>query len=103
MFLGGLTGRITPVETFPMEVLALEYLYGILCPIPNFPPRAHTLQSFDLVRVTYGKNYLMTQSEFIYNVTGNKQVTFVVSMAFDKEYKLCRYDGKIFCNGSLQQ
>ncbi len=74
---------------------------------------------------------MITQSEFIVNVTGNKQLTFFANMAFDKDYKLCGYDGRIrnfgltfdtytdvehqaqielvcvvaqtFCNGTLQQ
>jgi hypothetical protein len=92
---GGLTGRIIPAGTFTIEVLALEYLYGILCPIPNFPPRLHTLQSFNIVNIAYDKKYLITQSEFIFNLTGNIQLTFFASMAFDKDYKLCGYDGQI--------
>lgn len=128
---GGLTGRITPVGTFITEVLALEYLYGILCPIPGLPPRQNTLQSFDLIQIAYDKKYLITQSEFVFHLTGNKRLTFFAAMAFDKDYKLCGYEGVIrnlgltldaktieaqkatintvcavaqqFCNGSLQQ
>ena len=91
----GLTGRILPVGTFQTEVLALEYLYGILCPIPNLPPRQQTLRSFELKRVTYDKKYLITQSEFIFYLNSGKQLTFFASLAFDKDYKLCGYDGQI--------
>jgi hypothetical protein len=128
---GGLSGRVTPVGTFTTYVLALEYLYGILCPIPTLPPRLNTIKSFDLVHIAYDENYLITQSEFTVNLTGNKELTFFTVAAFDENYKLCGYDGQIrnigltldastqqeqqtnitlictvaqlYCNGSLQQ
>lgn len=91
----GLTGRVIPVGTFQTEVLALEYLYGILCPIPGLPPRRQTLRAFELKRVTYDQKYFITQSEFIFYLNSGKQVTFFTGMAFDKDYKLCGYEGQI--------
>ncbi|CAF2854648.1 unnamed protein product [Rotaria sp. Silwood2] len=91
----GLSGRIIPAGTFPSTILALEYLYGILCPIRNLPPRANVIQAFDLVRIAYDEKYLITQFEFIAYLSSNKRLTFFASTAFDKNYKLCGYDGQI--------
>ncbi|CAF4765097.1 unnamed protein product, partial [Rotaria sp. Silwood2] len=127
----GLSGRVIPVGTFTDTVLALEYLYGILCPIQNSLPRPVVIQGTDLVHIAYDKEYFITRSEFIAKLTGGKRLTFFVSMAFDKNFKLCGYDGQIrnpgltldalteaerqfrinvvctiaqqFCNGTLQQ
>ncbi|CAF5139208.1 unnamed protein product, partial [Rotaria sp. Silwood1] len=76
----GLSGRVIPAGTFPTKILALEYLYGLQCSIPNLPPRPYNIQTVDLVLV-----YL----------TGNKQLTVFTIMAFDKDYKLCGYEGQI--------
>ncbi|CAF4146502.1 unnamed protein product, partial [Rotaria sp. Silwood2] len=81
-----LSGRILPVETFPTKVLALKYLYGILCLISNLPPREYIVQKYDLVHINYDKEYVITQNEFITYFTGNKRLTFFASMAFDKDY-----------------
>ncbi|CAF3955393.1 unnamed protein product [Rotaria sp. Silwood1] len=91
----GLSGRVIPVGTFPSTILALEYLYGILCPIRNLPPRENAIQSFDLVRIAYDEKYLITHIEFIAHLGTNTRMTFFTSIAFDKNYKVCGYDGQI--------
>ncbi|CAF1264946.1 unnamed protein product [Rotaria sordida] len=91
----GLSGRILPAGTFSDPIAALEYIYGVVCPIPNLPPRPSTIQTIKLVRITYDKDYLITDNEIEVTVTGNKRLTFFVRMAFDKDYKLCAYDGQI--------
>ncbi|CAF5006450.1 unnamed protein product [Rotaria sp. Silwood1] len=45
----GLSDRVIPIGTFPSAILALEYLYGAVCPIRNLPTRENAIQSFDLV------------------------------------------------------
>ncbi|CAF1264982.1 unnamed protein product [Rotaria sordida] len=127
----GLSGRVIPAGTFPTKILALESLYGLQCPIPNLPPRLYTIQSVDLVHIAYDNEYLITQNEIIVHLSGKKRLTAFIIMAFDKDYKLCGYDGQIrnfgltfdpstnverqviidlicnvtqtFCNGKLQQ
>lgn len=91
----GLSGRIIPAGIFPTTVLALEYLYGILCQIPNLPPPQHIVQSYNLTRIAYNEDHLITHNELILNLTGNKRLTFFANMTFDKNYKLCGYDGQI--------
>ena len=91
----GLTGRVLPLGTFETTILALEYLYGIVCPIPGFPPRQFNLQSIELKRITYDKKYLITQVEFVFHYTDGKLLTFFVGVAFDEDYKLCGYNGQI--------
>ncbi|CAF5162299.1 unnamed protein product, partial [Rotaria sp. Silwood1] len=91
----GLSGRVIPAGTFPTTILALEYIYGILCPIRNLPTRENAIQSFDLVRIAYDEKYLITHFEFIAHLSSNKPLTFFISAAFDKDYKLCGYDGQI--------
>ncbi|CAF3952297.1 unnamed protein product [Rotaria sordida] len=91
----GLSGRVLPAGTFSNKVLALEYLYGLLCQIPNFPPRPSTIRAVDIVRVTYDRKYLITQAELLIHISDNKRLTFLASMAFDKNYKLCGYDGQL--------
>ena len=81
--------------------------------------------------MAYDKDYLITQSEYVVNLTGNVQLTFFAGIAFDNDYKLCGYDGQVrntgltfdeytdaehqaninmlcaapqmYCNGTLQQ
>ncbi|CAF1322376.1 unnamed protein product [Rotaria sp. Silwood1] len=53
------------------------------------------IQSFDLVRIAYDEKYLITHFEFIAHLSSNKPLTFFISAAFDKDYKLCGYDGQI--------
>lgn len=91
----GLSGRVIPAGTFTTQVLALEYLYGILCPIPGLPPPLHMVQSYNLTQISYDKDYFRTSNELILNLTGNKLLTFFANMAFDKDYKLCGYEGQI--------
>ncbi|CAF1216963.1 unnamed protein product [Rotaria sp. Silwood1] len=91
----GLSGRVIPAGTFPNKILALEYLYGLQCPIPNLPPRPYTIQSVELVHIAYDDRYLITQNEIIVHLTGNKRLTVFTNMAFDKDYKLCGYEGQI--------
>ncbi|CAF4599334.1 unnamed protein product [Rotaria sp. Silwood2] len=91
----GLSGRIIPAGTFLTQILALEYIYGVVCPIPKFPPRPSTIQGIELIRITYDKEYLITENEITVNITGNKRLTFFANMAFDKNYKLWGYDGQI--------
>ena len=124
----GLTGRVLPLGTFTSTILALEYLYGLVCPATSIP-RDNVLQKTDITRVTYDKKYLIAHVEFIFILTNGKRLTFSVSAAFDQNYKLCGYDGQvqnagltldtytdhqerinrlcagiqIFCNGTLQQ
>ena len=127
----GLTGRFLPAGTFPSTILALEYVYGLACPIPNIKETGIIVESFNLTRVAYDKNYLITRNEVIVNFTGNIRLTLLMNLAFDRHYKLCGYDGQIrnlgltfdtyteiehqtiigricavtqiFCNGTLQQ
>ena len=91
----GLTGRVLPLGTFETTILALEYLYGIVCPIPGFPPRPINLQSIPLISVAYDKKYLITRSEFMFQYVEGLKLTFFVAAAFDKDYKLCGYDGQV--------
>jgi hypothetical protein len=91
----GLIGRIIPAGTFTTPALALEYLYGLLCPIPGLPPRDYTIQAFNLTNVAYDKNYFITQNEFIFTLDGNIRLTFFVNIAFDENYKVCGYEGQI--------
>ncbi|CAF3090796.1 unnamed protein product [Rotaria sp. Silwood2] len=127
----GLSGRVIPAGTFPTKVLALEYLYGLQCSLPNLPPRPYAIKKVDLIRIAYDSKYLITQNEIIVYLSGNKRLTVFTIMAFDKAYKLCGYEGHIrnfgltfdpstdverqliiglictaaqtFCNGILQQ
>ncbi|CAF1275661.1 unnamed protein product [Rotaria sp. Silwood1] len=55
----GLSGRVIPAGTFPTKILALEYLYGLQCSIPNLPPRPYNIQTVDLVRIAYDNEYLI--------------------------------------------
>ncbi|CAF5144663.1 unnamed protein product [Rotaria sp. Silwood1] len=53
------------------------------------------IQSFNLVRIAYDEKYLITHFEFIAYLSSNKRLTFFITAAFDKDYKLCGYDGQI--------
>ncbi|CAF5079090.1 unnamed protein product, partial [Rotaria sp. Silwood1] len=64
----GLSDRVIPIGTFPSAILALEYLYG-------------TYQQKNMV--------------FNHLIYSNKRLTFFITAAFDKDYKLCGYDGQI--------
>ncbi|CAF5094504.1 unnamed protein product [Rotaria sp. Silwood1] len=55
----GLSGRVISAGTFPTKILALEYLYGLQCSIPNLPPRPYNIQTVDLVRIAYDNEYLI--------------------------------------------
>ncbi|CAF3923256.1 unnamed protein product [Rotaria sp. Silwood1] len=53
------------------------------------------IQSFDLVRIAYDEKYLITHIEFIAHLGTNTRMTFFTAIAFDKNYKICGYDGQI--------
>ncbi|CAF4752312.1 unnamed protein product [Rotaria sp. Silwood2] len=97
----GLSGRVLPAGTFPNTVLALEYLYGLLCEFQNFPSRPSTIQSIDIARITYDPEYFITQVQLIVHVHDNKKLTL-----FAKRLKaiqtICEVT-QTFCNGTLQQ
>ena len=63
----GLTGRVLPIGTFTTTILALEYLYALLCAIPNFPAPEYSIQTYTINRIAYDKDYLITQTEFTFN------------------------------------
>jgi len=89
----GLTGRVLPLGTFDTYELALEYLYGLVCPIPGLPTPPNLLEWVEIVRVVYDRQYYITFTEFIFHNADGKKVTFFVQAAFDEEYKICGYDG----------
>ncbi|CAF3367469.1 unnamed protein product [Rotaria sp. Silwood2] len=103
--LQGLSGRVIPAGIFSTKVLALEYLYELLCPIPNLPPRLSTIQAIDVVRITYDKKYLITQTELVFHISGNKRLTLLASMALIKiiNYVVICNVTQTFCSGTLQQ
>ena len=91
----GLSGLLMPSGTFPTTDLAIDILYGLICPI-GFPSSARAyLQSIDLVRVTYDPKSYIVQTEFIYNLTNGRRLTAFAAIAFDKDYKICGYNGQI--------
>ncbi|CAF5137504.1 unnamed protein product [Rotaria sp. Silwood1] len=91
----GLSGRVLPIGTFPSTILALGYFYGSVCPTRNISAEENSIQAFDLVRIAYDEKYLITHVEFIAHLRTYRRLTFITSIAFDKDYKLCGYDGQI--------
>ena len=87
----GLSGRALPAGTFTTKALAVDFLYGVLCPVG--------FQSVELVRLICDQKSFITQSEFIYTLTDGRRITSSATMAFDKDYKLCAYDSQIRNNG----
>lgn len=90
-----LTGRVQPVGTFLTTDLAIEYLYGILCAIPNLPPRRELLDSADLLQWTYDPNYYRVSFKIRVNLKSSKKLVFFGLLAFDRNFKLCGYEAVI--------
>lgn len=90
-----LTGRVQPVGTFPTTELALEYLYGLLCSIPNLPARRETVEKAHLLQAAYGSRRLTVGFKIRLDLVSKKQLVFVGSFAFDKKFKICGYEAVI--------
>ncbi|CAF5149767.1 unnamed protein product, partial [Rotaria sp. Silwood1] len=78
----GLSSRVIPIGTFPSTILALEYLYGAVCPIRNLPTRENTIQSFDLAHIAYDEKYLIIHIEYIAHLSNNIRLTFFYNCCF---------------------
>jgi len=95
LFSPKLSGRILPPGSFDTPSDALEYLYGILCAIPGMAERPYTAISSQLAQLTYDTEKYLVGAEIVLQLTHNKKVTFLVFIAFDKNYAICGYDGQI--------
>ncbi|CAF1498358.1 unnamed protein product [Adineta ricciae] len=63
-----LTGRVQPVGTFDTTQMAVEYLYGLLCAIPNLPERTNLYKTVDILELTYDPNFYRTSVKFQVNL-----------------------------------
>ncbi|CAF1367624.1 unnamed protein product [Adineta ricciae] len=90
-----LTGRVQPVGTFDTTQMAVEYLYGLLCAIPNLPERTNLYKTVDILELTYDPKFYRTSAKFQVNLTSNKTLIFFAIIAFDENFKLCGYEAVI--------
>ena len=90
-----LIGRVQPVGTFHTTAFALEYLYGLLCNIPNLPPRRNVLNSVTTLSLTYDPNHYRTSFKIRVNLDSAKKLVFFGILAFDDQWKLCGYEAVI--------
>ena len=90
-----LIGRVQPVGTFLTPELALEYLYGLLCSIPNLPPRREVAKAANLLQITYDSKLYRVSFKVRVDLVSTKQLNFYGLLAFDEKYKLCGYEAVI--------
>lgn len=90
-----LTGRVSPIGTFTKTESALEYVYGLLCSIPNLPAQTDLIKKVTVLRVDYSKDKYKVSVKVKFELTTPK--TFIVfgALAFDRQMKLCGYEGVI--------
>ncbi|UJR18049.1 hypothetical protein I4U23_004950 [Adineta vaga] len=90
-----LIGRVLPLGTFSSTELAVEYLYGILCTIPNLPPRTNLFDTVDIIHLTYDAKYYRVSFKIQVNFISKKRLFFFGIFAFAKDMKLCGYEAVI--------
>ena len=94
-----LTGRVEPVGTFRTTTQALEYIYGLLCDIPNLPPRGESFGSVDLLQLTYDPKHYRVSAKIQLTFVSSKKLVFFTIIAFDKQLKVCGYEGVVQNSG----
>jgi hypothetical protein len=90
-----LTGRVQPVGAFPTTELALEYLFGLLCSIPNLPTRSQVATVAHLQQITYHSQQFLISFKIQIDLVSMKKLNFYGMLAFDSNYKLCGYEAVI--------
>lgn len=95
-----LIGRVQPVGTFLSSSSALAYIYGLLCDIPNSPKRSDSVQTVDLLQLTYDPDYYRISAKIQINLASSNKLIFFGMVAFDKDLKLCGYEA-VVQNGGL--
>ncbi|CAF1422289.1 unnamed protein product [Adineta ricciae] len=90
-----LIGRVQPVGTFLTTDTATEYLYGLLCAIPNLPLKSILIDTLDLLQWGFDPNYYRTFFKLQINLQSTKKITLLTMIAFDEQFKVCGYEAVV--------
>lgn len=89
-----LIGRVGPTGTFLTTEVAIEYIYGLTCAIPNLPPR-DVIKEVDLLQWTFDPNYYRIAAKVQITLQSTRKYISFGILAFDKNLKACGYEAVV--------